>query len=78
MRIIREGDSKYRFRAVIKADSRDLAVDAGDEMRETRIALARGIVGGEIWWARSVVGCNKFAYKVGGRWISPGFAKDAA
>jgi hypothetical protein len=53
---MRGDDSKYRFKAVINADSRDLAVDAGDEMRETRIALARGIVGSSIGWATSVVG----------------------
>jgi hypothetical protein len=54
--MIREDDSKYRFRALMNAVSRDFAVDAGEEMRETRIALARGIVGCSIGWTTSVVG----------------------
>jgi hypothetical protein len=36
--MIREHDSKYRFRAVMKVDSRDFVVDAGEDIRETRIA----------------------------------------
>lgn len=32
----------------MNVDSRDLAVDEGDEIRETRIAWARGIVGGGV------------------------------
>lgn len=30
----------------MKADSRDFAVDAGEDIRETKIAWATGIVGG--------------------------------
>lgn len=40
----------------MNADSRDLAVDAGEEIRDTRIAWANGIVGEEIAWARIDVG----------------------
>jgi hypothetical protein len=76
--MIREQDSKYRFKAVMNEDSRDFAVDAGDDIRETRIAWASGIVGGEIAWARIDVGWDKFAKSVGGRWISPGLLEGEA
>ena len=45
----------------MKADSRDLAVEAGEEIRETRMDWARGMVGGGVTWARRVVGWVRFA-----------------
>lgn len=47
-RMIREEDSKCRLRAVMNADSRDFAVEAGEEIRETSIAFAKGMVGGVV------------------------------
>jgi hypothetical protein len=58
---MREERSKSRFRADMNADSRDLAVEAGEEIRETRIAWARGIVGAGIMWARREIGCERLA-----------------
>lgn len=40
----------------MKADSRDFEVDAGEEIRDTRIAWARGIVGGGMALDRTEVG----------------------
>lgn len=56
----------------MNADSRDFAVEEGDEMRETRMAWARGIVGGDVACAMRDVGWERLAYNVGGRWIWPG------
>ena len=66
-RMMREEDSKYRFRAEMNADSRDLAVDVGEDMRDTRMACASGIVGGGILWARREDGSERLAYSVGAR-----------
>ena len=60
-RMIREHDSKCRLRAAMKAASRDLAVDAGEEIRETRIAFANGIVGGVVGCTRTDFGWDRFA-----------------
>jgi len=62
----------------MKVDSRDLAVDAGEEMRETRIAFARGIVEAGIAWTIREIGSDKFAKRIGGRWISPGLQIEEA
>ncbi len=59
-------------------DSRDFVVDAGENMRETRIAWARGIVGGEMALVRRDVGWDRFANSVGGKWISPGLVDGEA
>ena len=40
----------------MKDDSSDFVVDAGEDILETRIAWASGIVGGGIAWARIDVG----------------------
>jgi len=40
----------------MNADSSDLAVEAGEEMRDTRIAWARGIAGGDVMLAKTDVG----------------------
>lgn len=40
----------------MNADSRDLAVEAGEEMRDTRIAWARGIEGDDVMLAKTEVG----------------------
>jgi len=69
---MREQASKWRFRAETNADSRNFAVDAGEEMREMRIAWASGMDGGRVALTRRVCGWEKFAYRVGGRWICPG------
>jgi len=45
----------------MNADSRDLAVEEGEEIRETRIAWARGMVGAGIMWARREVGWERLA-----------------
>ena len=58
--------------------SRDFVVDAGENIRETRIAWARGIVGGEMGWIRRDVGWDRFANSVGGIWISPGLVDGEA
>lgn len=45
----------------MKADSRDFAVDAGEEIRDTRIAWASGIVGGGVRLAKTLGGWDKLA-----------------
>jgi len=52
-------------------------VEAGDDSRETRIAWARGIVGGGMANARMDCGSDRFAKRVGGTPSSPGLQVEA-